>query len=149
MTIHTKNKTRTVKFYNFITAFLLIFVILVCGFPFLATIIGERIRLDYNNKFYSTNLLEDTIKDLCLHKLIPISVVDCNNNQVVIRYSDIPNIVNSIVDKETSFEDIQKILENYLDTCYKVTYKSYQYMCIYHLMIIISEFYYIVIIITR
>ena len=110
---------------------LTLMLLCACSVYFVLVEIGDKNRIDNQERFNSTKLSSEVVANLCHDNLIPIAIANCKNDRIDLRYKDIPVIIDKNVGETFTFEDIQNLFGRYLDKCETVAHYDYQYRCIY------------------
>ncbi len=120
-----------------------LFYLLLLSFPLICCLVavawllvfayGETDRLQAWDKYLSQPIPDDIVTDLCSRNLIPPTIGNCQNKQLQIQLSSIPDIFRATIASGATKNDINQLFSDYLLDCKDDTDIPYSVRCQYKL----------------
>jgi hypothetical protein len=108
----------------------------ICGF---CSVIAFFIYYDHQNdvsfeKYLSNPLPPAVLNDLCSRKLLPVSIGNCTDKNLVVEQQYTPAIFRANLEENSDYDDVRKLFGSYELECQKETSLDVkEYTCQYRL----------------
>jgi hypothetical protein len=110
-----------------------LFICLVIGAIGIILAYGESDRIQGWEKYLSQPLPSEVVSDLCTRSLVPLAIGDCQNKQLEIKLSSIPDIFRANLSSDATSNDVNQLFGVYLLDCQKDSTQTNSVRCQYKL----------------